>query len=50
VAGSKGYAVGIAHAKKDTIEFLGKILPGSNVTVVSLTEIIENGQQEVKGV
>jgi polysaccharide deacetylase 2 family uncharacterized protein YibQ len=46
VAGSKGYAVGIAHAKKDTIEFLEKILPGSNVTVVSLTEIIADGNRK----
>jgi polysaccharide deacetylase 2 family uncharacterized protein YibQ len=46
VAGSKGYAVGIAHAKKDTIEFLEKILPGSNVTVVSLTEIIADANRK----
>lgn len=42
IARQKGYAIGIAHAKKNTIRFLQKALPGNQVTVVPLSEIIVN--------
>jgi polysaccharide deacetylase 2 family uncharacterized protein YibQ len=41
VARRQGYAVGIAHPKKNTIAFLGKILKNNEVDVVPLSKIAD---------
>lgn len=40
-AEEKGYAVGIAHPRKNTLEFFKKTLPSDRVTVVPLSELLE---------
>ncbi|UCF87536.1 MAG: divergent polysaccharide deacetylase family protein [Nitrospiraceae bacterium] len=40
-AEEKGYAIGIAHPRKNTLEFFKKTLPSDRVTVVPLSELLE---------
>jgi hypothetical protein len=40
IARKRGYAIALAHPRKNTIEFLKKTLPSNKVTVVPLSEII----------
>lgn len=39
IAQKKGYAVTLAHPRKNTVEFLKKTLPSNKVTVVPLSEL-----------
>lgn len=40
-AEEKGYAIGIAHPRKNTLEFFRKTLPSDRVTVVPLSELLD---------
>jgi len=42
IAKKKGYAITLAHPRENTIEFLKKILPNNEVTVVPLSELIDS--------
>ena len=42
IAQKKGHAVGLAHARKATIEFFRKTLPSHKVTVVPITELFQS--------
>lgn len=47
-AEGKGYAIGIAHPRKNTLEFFKKTLPSNRVTVVPLSELIEAAHLNLK--
>lgn len=42
IARSKGQAIGLAHPRKNTLDFLTKTLPGSEVKLVPLSELLAN--------
>jgi polysaccharide deacetylase 2 family uncharacterized protein YibQ len=41
-AEKKGYAIGIAHPRKNTLEFFRKTLPSERVRIVPLSELVES--------